>query len=74
MIEGKCFKCGKIEEWPKEPHMVSITYCCEDCAKNMNGYVQVLVEPRYHARVMENMVGSGWPFSPLLPDQEDLPI
>jgi hypothetical protein len=48
LIEPNCSKCGKEMHDRSEPitdGAQDITYVCEECAKNMNGYVQILVHP-----------------------------
>lgn len=48
LLEANCFKCGKEIHDRSEPitnGTQDISYLCEDCASNLNGYVQCLVQP-----------------------------
>jgi hypothetical protein len=48
LLEANCSKCGKEMHDRSEPitdGAQDITYVCEECFKNMNGYVQILVHP-----------------------------
>jgi hypothetical protein len=43
VLTEKCYRCGKemfVGDFPTG--VTDTVYCCEECAKNMNGYVSFL--------------------------------
>ena len=63
LLEANCFKCGKEMHDRSEPitdGAQDISYLCEECASNLNGYVQCLVQPSTNFQPASPMTDELW--------------